>query len=135
MNINNTLSYNNLTYYTYNIDLTKSTKTNLIGKNNNTYNRLFNIKCFVTEDNFENFNSGFPNILQYDIYMASNINTNNIRICAIGTPENYLLSNVLPTNISLIRCIDSFRNNFNYLSLITLDSSITVSYIIEDYLS
>jgi len=131
--VSKTITYNNTTYYTYNIDLTKNTKSNLIGLNNNTYNRLFNLKCFITESNFENLNSGFPNILQYDIYMSSNINNNNISICAIGTPENYLLSNILPTNISLIRCTN--LNNFNYLSIVSPNNTISVCYIIEDYLS
>ena len=135
MDINKTFLYNNINYYSYNIDLTKITKPNLIGLNNTTYNRLFNLKCFITEDNFENFNSGFPNILQYDIYMSSNILNSNIKICAIGTPENYSLSNILPTNISLIRCINTNTNNFNYLSLVSPLNNISVCYIVEDYLS
>ena len=135
MDVNKSFSYNNSIYYSYNIDLTKICKTNLIGINNNTYNRLFNLKCFITENNFENFNSGFPNILQYDIYMSSNINNNNISICAIGTPENYLLSNILPTNISLIRCINTNTNNFNYLSIVSPNNNISICYISEDYLS
>ena len=65
--------------------------------------------------------------------MSSNILNNNIRICAIGTPENYLLSNILPTNISLIRCTNT--NNFNYLSIVSPLNNISVCYIVEDYLS
>lgn len=126
----NLFTYNNITYNAYNIDLTKISKSNRIGTN--SFKRLFNFKCFSTEDNLENFNSGFPNILQYDVYMSSNTTTNNINICAIGTPENYLLSNILPTNISLIRC--TTNNNFNYLSIVSPPNT-SICYMIEDYLS
>ena len=63
--------------------------------------------------------------------MSSNIISNNINICAIGTPENYLLSNILPTNISLIRC----NSNFNYLSIVSQKSGVSFCYIVEDYLN
>jgi hypothetical protein len=81
-----------------------------------------------------------PSILQYDIYMSNgqiatsgiNITTypnNTIHIYAIGTPENYKLSNLLPCHITLLR-----TDNFNYLSIISKISNLEVSYIIEDYL-
>ena len=122
------LSINNIQYYNNNINLNNFSKATLI---DNNYQRLFNFKCFITNDNYEDFNSGFPNILQYDIYMSSNIISNNINICAIGTPENYLLSNILPTNISLIRC----NSNFNYLSIVSQKSGVSFCYIVEDYLN
>jgi hypothetical protein len=53
-----------------------------------------------------------------------------LNICAIGTPENYSLSNILPTYITLLR-----TNTFNYLSLVSPNSNLSVAYIIEDYLS
>ena len=56
-----------------------------------------------------------------------------LNICAIGTPENYRLENILPSYISLLRC-DSYADNFNYLSLVSPHSNLSVSFIIEDYL-
>ena len=131
---NSSFNFNGINYYSCNIDLTKITKTNLIGSGNNNYNRLFNIKCFQAEDNFENFNSGFPNILQYDIYMSSNIDSSFVNICAIGTPENYLLSNILPTNITILRS-QANTDKFNNLSIVSPNSGIQICYITEDYLN
>ena len=125
----NSITINSIQYYSYNLNLSNLTKNYKINNNSSTFNRLFNIKCFITDDNFPNFNAGLPNILQYDIYMGSN--TNNVNICAIGTPENYLLSNILPTNISLIKSSDPF----NYLSIVSPIADVPICYIIEDYLS
>ena len=70
-----------------------------------------------------------------------------LNICAIGTPENYNLNNILPTYITLLRkdyIEDGYstdqstaiiKNSFNYLSLVSPHSNLAVSYIIEDYLS
>jgi len=131
---NSSFNFNGINYYSCNIDLTKITKTNLIGSGNSNYNRLFNIKCFQAEDNFENFNSGFPNILQYDIYMSSNITSSLVNICAIGTPENNLLSNILPTNISILRS-QANTDKFNNLSIVSPNNGIQICYITEDYLN
>jgi hypothetical protein len=139
--------FNSSNYYKFDIDLRNNTKNlvNTIGQNSVCY-RSFNIKCFLTDCSFETFNNGIPNILQYDIYMSSNpINTplcfpqmvapkTGLNICAIGTPENYKLDNILPSYITLLR-----HNNtsfwFNYLSIVSPCSNLQVSYIIEDYLS
>ena len=99
----------------------------------------FNIKCFPTDCSFETFNdNNVPNILQYDIYMSSNpiIQTTypqiptpkpNLNMCAIGTPENYNLDRILPSYITLLRYdIDSL--SFNYLSLVSPNSNLTVSF-------
>jgi hypothetical protein len=58
----------------------------------------------------------------------------SLNICAIGTPENYKLDNILPSYISLLR-YDTDPYKFDYLSIISPCSNLQVSYIIEDYLS
>ena len=140
--------YNSTIYYKCDIDLTKITMSLTNTSNNYSVNyRLFNIKCFLNNCSFETFNSGVPNILQYDIYMSSNpymqysdpptiVPKLGLNICAIGTPENYRLDNILPSYITLLRC-DNYEdgNNFNYLSLVSPHSNLSVSFIIEDYLS
>ena len=133
--------YNGSNYYKYDIQISNLTQfaTRTINSISVNY-RIFNIKCFLPDGIFETFNNGLPNILQYDVYMSSNpltplttpsiIPTNGLNICAIGTPENYSLSNILPTYITLLR-----TNTFNYLSLVSPNSNLSVAYIIEDYLS
>jgi hypothetical protein len=118
---------------------------NTIGQNSVCY-RSFNIKCFPTDCSFETFNdNNVPNILQYDIYMSSNpiiqktypqtpTPKSGLNICAIGVPENYRLDRVLPSYMQLLR-YDSLEHNFNYLSLMSPNSNLAVSFIIEDYLS
>jgi hypothetical protein len=153
----NNITYYSTTYWKYNIDLRLNTKNlvSTVGTNSVCF-RSFNIKCFLADCGFETFNINVPNILQYDIYMSSNpINQaclpaisgpkSGLNICAIGTPENYKLNNILPTYISLLR-IDNIdgvsdggtaviKNSFDYLSLVSPCSNLIVSYIIEDYLS
>jgi len=132
----NFITINALNYYKFDIDL-RSLK--LITKTDISY-RNFNIKCFMNNGIFEMNGNIVPSILQYDIYMSngqiatSGINTttypnNTTHIYAIGTPENYKLSNLLPCHITLLR-----TDNFNYLSIISKISNLEVSYIIEDYL-
>ena len=138
---------NSTNYYKFDINLTRITTSLVNTINGNTVNyRSFNIKCFLTDCSFETFNNGVPNILQYDVYMSDNpiepfcypapsINKiTGLNICAIGTPENYKLDNILPSYISLLRYDDS-ANRFNYLSIISPYSNLQVSYIIEDYLA
>ena len=140
------LTYNSVNYWKYDIDLRLNTK-NLISTidNNSVCYRSFNIKCFLSHCDFETVNIGVPNILQYDIYMSSNpimqacspaIATpkSGLNVCAIGTPENYNLNNILPTYFTLLRN-SSAEYCFNYLSLVSPSSNLVVSYIIEDYLS
>ena len=136
---NGLIIYNRLHYFL-------NTK-NLISTidNNSVCYRSFNIKCFLSHCDFETVNIGVPNILQYDIYMSSNpimqacspaIATpkSGLNVCAIGTPENYNLNNILPTYFTLLRN-SSAEYCFNYLSLVSPSSNLVVSYIIEDYLS
>jgi hypothetical protein len=152
----NQLTYNSTIYWKYNIDLRLNTKNlvSTIGENSVCF-RSFNIKCFLADCGFETFNINVPNILQYDIYMSSNpINQaclpaiaspkSGLNICAIGTPENYKLNNILPTYITLLRNDNTtgvadgtgiIKNSFDYLSLVSPCSNLAVSYIIEDYLS
>ena len=155
----NQIIYNDIRYWKFDINLTSNTKSlvSTVAQNSVCF-RSFNIKCFLADCGFETFNIGVPNILQYDIYMSSNpINQaclpsiispkSGLNICAIGTPENYNLSNILPTYITLLRkdyIIDGsttdqstaiIKNSFNYLSLVSPHSNLAVSYIIEDYLS
>ena len=139
--------FNSTTYFKFDIDLRQMTRNlvNTIGENSVCY-RSFNIKCFLTNCSFETFNTGVPNILQYDVYMSSNpfeqitfpsiqqLPKQNLNICAIGTPENYKLDTILPSYITLLRYdVDAFA--FNYLSLVSPNSNLAVSFIIEDYLS
>ena len=94
------------------------------------------MKVFNNNLYFQYFRSNLPNILNYEIYMSSNISTgpngepSGINICAIGTPENYNLSNILPTENTLIR-----TNNFDYLSVVSINSNINYQAIIEDLLN
>ena len=138
--------FNSINYYKFDIDLRQNTRylINTIGINSVCY-RSFNIKCFLTDGSFETFNNGTPNILQYDVYMSSNpiapfcypsmtTPKSGLNICAIGTPENYKLDNILPSYISLLRN-DNNDYMFNYLSVTSPCSNLQVSYIIEDYLT
>ena len=144
--ITNPIIYNSTTYFKYDIDLRTMTRNlvNTIGQNSVCY-RAFNIKCFSSDCSFETFSIGIPNILQYDIYMSSNpiIQTtypqipapkSDLNICAIGTPENYNLDRILPSYITLLR-YDIGPSSFDYISLVSPNSNLSVSFIIEDYLS
>ena len=130
-----TENINGITYYKYDIDLTKYTQLKYLS-DNSPY-RIFNIKTFMTSGYFNLFNSNIPNILQYDIYMCNEISANpnlpgssaGINICAVGTPENYRLTNILPTYFTILQ-----NNSFNKLSIISTIPSLNVSCIIEDYL-
>lgn len=130
------ISINSTSYYKFDIDLSS---LKLITKLGISY-RNFNIRCFMNNGIFEMNGNTIPTILQYDIYISNgqistsgiNNNTyqnNTIHIYAIGTPENFKLSNILPCHITLLR-----TNNFNYLSIISRINNLEVSYIIEDYL-
>ena len=138
--------YNSTVYYKFDIDLRTMTRNlvNTIGQNSVCY-RSFNIKCFSSDCSFETFNNNIPNILQYDIYMSSNpimqttypqitASKPGLNICAIGTPENYNLDKILPSYMTLLR-YDTPDHNFNFLSLVSPNSNLNVSFIIEDYLS
>ena len=78
-----------------------------------------------------------PNILQYDIYMcnqsSADVNfsgsSSGINICAVGNPENYSLTNILPTYFSILQ-----NNTLDKLTIISTISNLNISCIIEDYL-
>ena len=136
-------SLNSINYYKYDIYLPSKITTLTRTVNSSTVQyRIFNIKCFLSDGIFENFISSVPNILQYDVYMSLNpltpanivnpiLNINSgINICAIGTPENYKLSNILPSYITLLR-----NESFDYLTVISTSGNLSISYIIEDYIS
>lgn len=129
---------NSINYYKFDIDLS-SLKVITLPSSSVQY-RNFNIKCFMNNGIFEMNGNTLASILQYDIYMSNGqipttgieTNTypnNTIHINAIGTPENYKLANLLPCHITLLR-----TDNFNYISIISKISNLSVSYIIEDYL-
>ena len=125
---------NSITYYKYDINLTSYTKT--LNNSSSTPYRIFRMKIFNNNLYFQNFTNNLPNVLNYEIYMSSNASTgpngeqSGINICAIGTPENYYLSNILPTRNTLMR-----TNNFDYLSVISISSNISYQAIIEDLLN
>ena len=136
------ITINGTNYYKFDIDLS-SLKVITLPSSTVKY-RNFNIKCYMNNGIFEMNGNILPSILQYDIYMSNGqiatdgIDTstypNNgpnttIHIYATGTPENFKLSNLLPCHITLLR-----TTNFNYLSIISKISNLSVSYIIEDYL-
>ena len=132
------IQLNGINYYKFDIDLS-SLKSITLQPNSIQY-RNFNIKCFMNNGIFEMNGNILPSILQYDIYISngqisttgietSTYNNNSIHIYAIGTPENYKLDNLLPCHITLLRTTD-----FNYLSIISKISNLSVSYILEDYL-
>ena len=57
--------------------------------------------------------------------------TAGINICAIGSPENSKLNNIMPNNLFLLR--NQF-NNFDYLTIISRAAPATIACIIEDLL-
>jgi hypothetical protein len=133
------ITINGINLYKYDIDLTKYTQ--LATTNASNPYRIFNIRAFVSSAYFSYFTSDFPNVLQYDIYMSSISSPNSdtaftgangpigINVCAIGSPENYNLSNLLPTAFSLLK-----TSNSNYISFVSSINSLGISCIIEDYL-
>ena len=134
------ITINNSNYYKFDIDLS-SLKTIILSSSPSIIKyRSFNIKCFMNYGIFEMKNNMIPSVLQYDIYMSngqitppSQITNSNyiegINIYAIGTPENFKLSNLLPCYITLLR-----TTNFDYLSIVSTIPDLSVSYIIEDYI-
>ena len=139
-----TIVVDSKTYYKYDIKLSDKITTLIRTVNSvNVSYRVFNIKCFLSDGLFEDFSLDVPNsILQYDIYMSSNpltplstvpsvtVNKTGVNICAIGTPENYKLVNILPGYITLLR-----NDSFDYLTIISPISNLAISYILTDMLS
>ena len=53
-----------------------------------------------------------------------------INICATGTPENFNLDKIPPNYLYLLR-----TDNYNYLSIVSIQSGISVNCIIIDNLN
>ena len=128
---------NSITYYKFDIDLTKYTSTQNLYETTEPY-RIFKITVFKNSAYFSAINNDIPDILSYEIYMsykASNGgNLSNeisgINICAIGYPINYKLDKIMPTSIFLMN-----NSDFNYISTISTTSNINVRCIISDLLN
>ena len=71
----------------------------------------------------------FIYILQYDIYSSYIINLNTINICAIGFPSNYYLNKITKGDIFLLK-----TTNYDYISILSKTSNLSVSCIISDFL-
>ena len=122
---------NDITYYKYNINITKYVNNKLDELNNNPY-RIFNIKCFSTDAVFRTSQINKPpNILQYDIYMSHllNLDPSSINACAIGFPSNYYLNKITAGDIFILK-----TNNYNYLSVLSKFPNTNISCIISDFL-
>ena len=120
---------NNETYYKHDVNLSLYIKSKIDSIDANPY-RIFGLKCFSTSAIFNNRVANKPpNILQYDIYTSHIINTNTINICAIGFPSNYYLNRITAGDIFLLK-----TNNYNYISILSRTSNLSVSCIISDFL-
>ena len=62
--------------------------------------------------------------------IGTSIGNAGINICALGTPKNELLNEILPLYVTLIR-----TNDFNYLNVLSTVNNTKISCIIEDLLS
>jgi hypothetical protein len=122
---------NNITYYKYNINITKYVNNKYDYIDNNPY-RIFNIKCFSTDAVFRSSQINKPpNILQYDIYMSHLLNLDpiSLNICAIGFPSNYYLNKITAGDIFILK-----TNNYNYISILSKFPNTNISCIITDFL-
>ena len=90
--------------------------------------RTFSIKCLPLSGVFTSNNN--RQILQYDIYMSSNISAGTSNICSVGFPENISL-NQIPLSSSVFLLATTF---FNFMSIISTTSQ-SFNCIIEDYLN
>ena len=127
---NKSIILNNETYYKHDVDLSLYIKSKVDSIDENPY-RIFGIKCFSTSLIFNNnINPNKPpNILQYDIYSSYIINLNTINICAIGFPSNYYLNKITKGDIFLLK-----TTNYDYISILSKTSNLSVSCIISDFL-
>jgi hypothetical protein len=122
------ITINSTNYYKYDINLSNYTSNLYTDPPTNAYPyRLFSINGFISSGNFDTLYNSYPQVFQYDVYMAS-LST-GINVCALGTPENYNLINNPNTQLFLLR-----TSNYNYLSVISPTSNISVNCIIKDNL-
>ena len=128
------VTINSMTFYKFDIDLTKYTSIQYL----DTYEpyRIFKINIFKNSAYFSAINNDIPDILSYEIYMSNKLTdgtlsneTSGINICAVGYPINYKLDKIMPTSIFLMN-----NNNFNSISIIST-SNINVRCIITDLLN
>ena len=126
---------NNITYYKYDIDLTKYTQLKYIPNPNTPY-RIFKIKLWMANGYFEYQYQGKYNVLTYEIYMSNEsqaggggMGNAGINIRAFGFPENTDLNSITATQIILVR-----SSNFNFLSCLSIFNTALVYAIIEDCL-
>jgi len=136
--VNNLIYPNNgnTAYYKYDLYLPSYTLSQIVPFTSDEY-RIFNIRVFYGSAYFGYIKNGLPNILNYEIYMSNkavegaNFGDEGINICAIGTPENYKLNQIMPNNLFLMR---NDTNNFNYLSIVSTNIA-DCKVIIEDLLN
>ena len=128
INCSNLTTLNGTNYYKYDINLSSYTRMLYLDGASNLPYRTFSIKCLPVSGIFSL--NGDPQILQYDIYMSSNISGGTSNICAIGVPQNINL-NQIPVSSSLFLLQTTI---FNYISVISTTSA-NINCIIEDYLN
>ena len=120
---------NDVTYYKFDINISKYIKDRTDSLNSNPY-RIFNIKCFTVDTVFDTgvLNKA-PNILQYDIYMSLLQPNNNVNVTAIGFPTNYYLTRITAGDIFILK-----TSNYNFLSILSRIINTKITCIISDIL-
>jgi hypothetical protein len=128
INCSNAVTLSGTSYYKYDINLANYSKMLYLDEASNLPYRTFSIKCMPVSGIFSS--NGNPNIIQYDIYISSNISSGTSNVCAIGVPQNINL-NQIPTSSSLFLLETTY---FNYISVISATAA-NINCIIEDYLN
>ena len=128
INCSNAVTLSGTSYYKYDINLANYSKMLYLDGASNLPYRTFSIKCLPVSGVFSS--NGNPNIIQYDIYMSSNISAGTSNVCAIGVPQNINL-NQIPTSSSLFLLETTY---FNYISVISTIAA-NINCIIQDYLN
>jgi len=127
------ITLNGTTYYKYDIDLTKYTQNSTLSDGTSSY-RIFNINCFIASGYFNLLSNNLPRVFNYNVYMSNKTAAGDgpagINICATGTPENFNLDKIPSNYVFLLR-----TNNYNYLSVVTTQSGVSVNCIIMDNLN
>ena len=120
---------NDVTYYKFDINISKYIKDRTDSLNSNPY-RIFNIKCFTIDTVFDTgVVNKAPNILQYDIYMSLLQPNNNVNVTAIGFPTNYYLTRITVGDIFILK-----TSNYNFLSILSRIINTKITCIISDIL-
>jgi hypothetical protein len=109
-------STSSITFYKYDLDLTKYTRTQVIPSEPYTGDliRIFRIKFWYVPSYFSSYINNEPYVNSYEVYMSNKSNaifgrpeTIGINIYTIGTPQNTKLSNILPNNLFLLKNYNS----------------------------